>query len=127
MNTLVRLSAEPTRTRVLITQGPNDIGKAVLPRSANAHPRSMVTWLEGLSLLLGEQLRVVLCVDDRSGSSDSLGLADALDVGRASVFYEVDVAPRSARGDRRRAKQRLRLSGNGDFRDLRPLTWEWTR
>jgi len=125
-NTLVRLSAEPTRTRVLITQGAMDIGKAVLPPSASAHPRATTTLLEGLSLFLNERLSVVLCVDERSASSDAHGLLDALGYGERSVFYEVAVAAPITRGERRRASRGLCLPG-ADFRDLRQLTWEWAR
>lgn len=126
MNTLVRLSAEPTRTRVLITQGPTDIGKAILPPSASAHPRATATLLEGLSLFLNERLCVVLCADDRSASCGTLGLLDALGYGERNVFYEVGVAARTSRTDRRRSERALKLPG-GDFRDLRQLSWEWAR
>jgi hypothetical protein len=123
--TLVRLSAEPTRTRVLITQGRTDIGKAVLP-PASMHPRATATLLEGLSLFVGERLSVVLCVDERSSSSASLGLLDALDCGERSVFYDVGIATRLSRRERQRAARAVRLAGV-DFRDLRQLGWEWVR
>lgn len=122
MNTLVRLSAEPTRTRMLITQGATDIGKAILPPSASAHPRATATLLEGLSLFLNERLCVVLCVDEHSASCRSLGLLDALGYGEPSVFYEVAVADRGCRASRRRAERVLPLCG-ADFRDLRQLHW----
>lgn len=123
--TIVRLSAEPTRTRLLMTQGPKDIGKVILPPAPSAHRRAAATLLEGLSLFLGERLCVVLCVDERSTSSCELGLLDGLGHGEQSVFYEVGVAARmSAAG--RRAARGLRLPGS-DFRDLRQLTWEWSR
>ncbi len=127
MNTLVRLSAEATRTRVLITQGPTDIGKVVLPASTSAHPRATSTLLEGLSLFLNQRLCVVLCVDEYSASCGSLGLLDALGYGERSVFYEVGVAARVSRAERRRAERVLHLPGVADFRDLRQLTWEWAR
>ena len=127
MNTLVRLSAESTRTRVLITQGRTDIGKAILPPSSSAHPRATATLLEGLSLFLNERLCVVLCVDEHSASCGSLGLLDALGYGEQNLFYEVGVAARMSRADRRRAERALPLPGSGDFRDLRQLTWEWAR
>lgn len=127
MNTLVRLSAEPTRTRVLITQGHTDICKAILPPSSSAHPRATTTLLEGLSLFLNERLCVVLCVDEHSASCGSLGLLDALGYGGQNVFYEVGVAARGSRAERRRAERALQLPGSGDFRDLRQLTWEWAR
>jgi hypothetical protein len=123
--TIVRLSAEPTRTRLLMTQGPRDIGKVILPRAPSAHPRAAATLLEGLSLFLGERLSVVLCVDEGSTSSYELGLLDGLGFGERSVFYEVGIAARESRADRRAARA-LRLAGS-DFRDLRQLTWEWTR
>jgi hypothetical protein len=124
MNTLVRLSAEPTQTRVLITQGSRDIGKAILPPSGSAHPRATATLLEGLSLYMNERLCVVLSVDEWSASSDSLGILDALGHGERSVFYEVAVAARLSRASRRRVGRVLRLPGS-DFRDLRQLSWEW--
>lgn len=126
MNTLVRLSAEATRTRVLITQDGKDIGKAILPQSASAHPRALATLLEGLSLLLSERLCVVLCVDDRCASCGTVGLLDALGYGERSVFYEVGVAARGERAEQRSRARTLHLPG-GDFRDLRQLTWEWAR
>jgi hypothetical protein len=110
---------------MLITQGPTDIGKAILPPSANAHPRATATLLEGLSLFLNERLCVVLCVDEHSASCRSLGLLDALGYGEPSVFYEVGVAARGCRASRRRTERALQLSG-GDFRDLRQLSWGWT-
>jgi hypothetical protein len=122
--TLVRLSAEPTRTRLLITQGARDMGKAMLPPPTSVHPRAMATLLEGLSLFMGERLCVVLCVDDRSCSSASLGLLDALGMGERSVFYEVGIATRLPRRERRKAAEAVRLEG-ADFRDLRQLGWEW--
>jgi hypothetical protein len=122
--TIVRLSAEPTRTRLLMTQGPRDIGKVILPRAPSAHPRAASTLLEGLSLFLGERLSVVLCVDERSTSSE-LALLDGLGYGERSIFYEVGVAARMARTDPRAARA-VRLPGS-DFRDLRRLTLEGTR
>jgi len=127
MSTLVRLSAEATRTRVLITRGPMDIGKAILPPSTSAHPRAMSTLLEGLSLFLHERLCVVLCVDEPCASSASLGLLDGLGFGERNVFYEVGVAVRVSPAERRRAGRALQLPGGGDFRDLRQLTWEWVQ
>ena len=127
MNTLVRMSAESTRTRVLITQGSRDIGKAILPPASGAHPRAMATLLEGLSLFLHERLSVVLCVDERSGSYASVGLLDALGDGARSVYSQGGVAAHVTRAERRRSEQAIRLGGGGDFRDLRQLSWEWAQ
>jgi hypothetical protein len=125
-STLVRLSAENTRTRVLITQGTRDVGKVILPPSAEAHPRAAATLLEGLSLFLNERLAVVLCVDEESASYDSLGLLGPLGYGEPSVFYQVGVAAKTRARERRQAARAVSLS-TGDFRDLRQLTWEWAR
>jgi hypothetical protein len=122
--TIVRLSAEPTQTRLLMTQGTKDIGKVILPRAPSAHPRAAATLLEGLSLFLGERLSVVLCVDEHSTSCE-LALLDGLGYGERSIFYEVGVAARISPADRRAARA-LRLPGS-DFRDLRQLTLEQTR
>lgn len=125
-STLVRLSAESTRTRVLITQGARDVGKVILPPSTGAHPRAATTLLEGLSLFLNERLAVVLCVDEESDSCDSLGLLGPLGYGQRSVYYEVGIAARTSPRERRRATRAVELS-SGDFRDLRQLSWEWAR
>jgi hypothetical protein len=122
--TIVRLSAEPTQTRLLMTQGTRDIGKVILPRAPRAHPRAATTLLEGLSLFLGERLSVVLCVDERSTSCE-LALLDGLGYGEQSLFYEVGVAARLSSAGRRAARP-LRLPGSS-FRDLRQLTLEGTR
>src|SRR5262245_40814829 len=122
--TIVRVSAEPDQTRVLMTAGPRDIGKLILPRAPKAHPRAAATLLEGLSLFLCERLSVVLCVDERSTSCE-LALLDGLGYGERSLFYEVGVAARMSPADRRAARA-LRLPGS-DFRDLRHLTLEQTR
>ena len=77
--TIVKLAPEATRTRLLMTQGPNDICTASLPAiQEEMHPRAMATLLEGLSMIVGERLVVVLCVDDRSGSPSLPGLVDGL-------------------------------------------------
>jgi hypothetical protein len=123
--TIVRLSAEPTQTRLLMTQGPKDIGRVILPRSpVSAHPRAAATLLEGLSLFLGERLSVVLCVDECSTSCE-LALLDGLGFGERSIFYEVGIAARMSRADHRGARA-LRLP-DSDFRDLRRLTLEGAR
>jgi hypothetical protein len=122
--TIVRLSAEPTQTRLLMTQGPRDIGKVILPRAPSAHPRATATLLEGLSLFLGERLSVVLCVDEGSPSYE-LSLLDGLGYGERNLFYEVGVAVRlSSAGPR--AARTLHLPGS-DFRDLRRVSLEETR
>lgn len=121
-STIVRLSPEATRTRLLMTQGPTDLCRAALPALPGAHPRAIATLLEGLSLFMGERLAVVLCVDDRSTSSSAPDLLDGLGYGERSIYYDVAVAVRETRRERAR---RRRLEGMGDFRDLRQLDWGW--
>jgi hypothetical protein len=124
ISTIVRLSAEPTRTRLLMTQGGSDLCKASLPAMGSVHPRAASTLLEGLSLFAGERLAVVLCVDDQSPTSFAPALLDGLGYGTTSVYYDVAVAIRETRRERAR---RRRLEGIGDFRDLRQLDWGWAR
>ena len=121
MNTLVRMSLEPPRARILITQGPMDVGNVVLPLSSTPHPRAMATLLEGLSFLLNERLCVVLCVDESSCSCGSVGLLDALGYGERNQFYEVAIAVRASRASRQAG---VYLAGGGDFRALRQVTLE---
>ena len=102
------------RTRVLLTQGPDELMRAILPPPSDVrYERAVATLLEGLSMWLDHKLHVVLSVDARDASF-CLGLTDELGVGHHRVFYEVTVAERRAR--RRRG---TRIRGVGDFADLR--------
>src|SRR5690554_83477 len=68
----MRLRPRPT-TIELTLQGPErDLLRAVLPRPA--HPRALVTLLEGLALWQGAPLSVAVCVKDSSESSGLMGL-----------------------------------------------------
>jgi len=105
-----------TRTRVLLSHGPDELLRTILPPpSAMRHERAVVTFLEGLSLWLDAKLHVVLSVDAREAGF-CLGLTNEMGVGLRSVFFEVEVHDRRAR---RRRGQRVR--GIGDFADLRQL------
>ena len=104
------------RTRVLLTQGPDELMRAILPPpSAVRYERAAATLLEGLSMWLDHKLHVVLSVD-AVDASFCLGLTDALGVGHHRVFFDVAVADRKTR--RRRG---TRIRGVGDFADLRQL------
>lgn len=112
----VVLSPSTSRTRVLVSQGPDELLRAILPPpSCVRHERAVMTFLEGLSLWLDVALPVVLSVDARQASF-CLGLTDELGVGARSVYYSIEV---SERGRRRRRGARIR--GVGDFGDLRQL------
>lgn len=103
-------------TRVLVTHGPDELLRAILPpHSQVRHERAAATFLEGLALWLDATLPVVLSVDAREASL-CLGLTDEMGLGVRSVFYRVEV---SERGGRRRRGTRIR--GVGDFVDLRQL------
>ncbi len=78
-----------------------------------------MAFLQGLSLWLDEKLRVVLSVDEREAGS-CLGLTDEMGLGLHSIYFDVEVHDRRARG---RRGQRIR--GIGDFADLRQLYLRW--
>jgi hypothetical protein len=104
-----------TRTRVLLTQGPDELLRALLPSpSQMRHERAAITFLEGLALWLDAKLHVVLSVDAREAGF-CLGLTDEMGIGMRSVFFDVEVHDRA----RRRRGQRMR--GVGDFAELRQL------
>lgn len=105
-----------TRTRVLVTEGSDELLRAVLPSPSQLrHERATTTFLEGLALWLDAKLHVVLSVDAKE-TGFCLGLTDEMGVGVRSVFFEVEVRDRRVR---RRPGRRIR--GVGDFADLRQL------
>jgi hypothetical protein len=106
-----------TRTRVLVTEGSDELLRAVLPSPSQLrHERATTTFLEGLALWLDAKLHVVLSVDAREAGC-CLGLTDELGVEVRSLFFDVEVRDRQVR--RRRRGRRIR--GLGDFADLRQL------
>jgi hypothetical protein len=111
----VTIVPSATRTRVLVTEGPDELLRAILPPVSRLHVRAATTLLEGLSLWLDARLLVVLCAG--AGAGCGLGLTDELGVGMRSLFFDVEVRDRATR--RRRRGQRIR--GIGDFADLRQL------
>src|SRR5882724_8438628 len=105
-----------TRTRVLVSQGPDELLRAILPPpSAVHHERAANVLLQGLSQWLDAKLHVVLSVDEREAGF-CLALTDEMGLGMRSVFFDVEVHDRRAR---RQRGQRIR--GIGDFADLRQL------
>lgn len=104
------------RTRVLLSHGPDELLRALLPSPSQVrHERAAVTFLEGVSLWLDTKLHVVLSVDAREAGF-CLGLTDEMGVGMRSLYFDVEVRDRDAR---RRRGQRIR--GVGDFANLRQL------
>lgn len=112
----VTIVPEPRRVRLLATAGRTDLLKAVLGPAAKTHPRAAATLLEGLALWHQQPLSVVLYADDVDNGS-ALALCDALGFGQRTLHYEVDVISGALRG-----RRRDRLTGIGDFRDMRPLS-----
>jgi hypothetical protein len=111
----VMVMPSATRTRVLVTQGPDEILRAILPPPSQIrHECSLPRFLEGLSLVFDSCLRVVLCVDAPEAGF-CLHLTDETGLGARSVFYRVEVVPRNIR------RRPGRLPGVGDFADLRQL------
>lgn len=111
----VVLSPSSKWTRVLVSHGPDELLRAILPPPSQVrHERAAATFLESLSLWLDRTLPVVLSVDEQEAGF-CLGLTDELGLGVRSVFYRVEVVPR---GRRRRG---TRIRGVGEFADLRQL------
>jgi hypothetical protein len=112
----VVLSPSAKWTRVLVSHGPDELLRAILPPPSQVrHERTAATFLESLALWLDTTLPVVLSVDARDASF-CLGLTDEMGVGARSIYYRVEV---SERGGRRR--RGTRIHGVGDFGDLRQL------
>jgi hypothetical protein len=106
-----------TRTRVLVTDGQDELLRAILPSPSQLqYERATISFLESLALWLNAKLHVVLSVDAREAGC-CLGLTDELGVEVRSLFFDVEVRDRQVR--RRRRGRRIR--GLGDFADLRQL------
>ena len=111
----LRLTIVPRRgeTRILMTDGPDDVLVARLgPVTAAHHRWATPMLLEALSIWQGRPLRVVLSAESEDYWS-SLGLSDGLGLGVSALHYVVDIVdPRAVRRGRR-------LRGVGDFREAR--------
>jgi hypothetical protein len=78
-----------TRTRLVLTQGPRQGPRAVLPPLMHVrHGRAVTTLPTGLALWLDTPVRVALCAD-ASGTTYWLGLTDARGSGTRGLFHEV--------------------------------------
>jgi hypothetical protein len=102
-------------TRVIAMAGPGDtILKAHLAGDPR-HPRALATLLEAVALWQGQPVRAALCADSRGFSSDSTLCREAfLDDG--GPLFSVVWVPAGAH-----RRQRDRLHGLGNFRDLERL------
>lgn len=116
MRYTVVIIPSPTRTRILVTHGCDELLRATLaPRSALRRERAAIEFLERLAQWLDAKLHVALCVDERAAGF-CLALTDEVGVGMRSVFFDVGVHDPRARQRRGR-----RIRGIGDFTDLRQL------
>lgn len=110
-----RLTIVPRRqeTRILMTEGPDDVLVARLGPVTSAHHRwAAPMLLEALSLWQGRPVRVVLSAESEDYLC-SLGLGDGLGLSVSSLHYVVDIV------DPREVRRGRRLRGVGDFRDAR--------
>ena len=101
MQYTVVILPSPTRTRVLLTQGSDELSRAILPPPSSVHhERSVISFLQGLSLWLDAKLRVVLSVDERAAGF-CFALTDEMGLGMRSVYFDVEVHdPRARRRGR---------------------------
>lgn len=110
------ISVSERQTRLLLTQGPDELMRAVLPPASRVRTETTgPELLRAIASWLDRPLHVVLCADGEQSWS-CLGLTDGLGCARDSLFYTVKVVDRGAR--RRRGR---RLRGIGDFRQLHLL------
>jgi hypothetical protein len=120
----IRLTIVPrtTETRILMTQGPDDVLMARLAPVTAAHHRwAAPMLLQALATWQGRPVRVVLSADAED-SLYNLGLSDGLGLGDHALHYVVDVV------DPREAPRGRRLRGLGDFRNARrQLQLVWSR
>lgn len=116
-----RLILIPSPTRLLMTEGPDDLLLAKLaPVTSVRHRWAGPMLLEALSLWQGRPVRVVISAAVQDYLYP-LGLADGLGLGVSTAHYVVDVTePARIRG--------RRLRGLGDFREARrQLRLVWSR
>ena len=112
----IAIAPEKHQTRMLMMCGQAELMKAVLGPVSASHSRAAATLLEGLALWQQKMLSVVLFADAEVDSCE-LALCDGLGFGQKTLHYDVSIAMRSHRNARR-------LSGLGDFRELRQLCLE---
>jgi len=114
---LVTMAPDQNRTRLLVVRHGQDVVKAVLPATTIAHPLAAKTLLEGLALWYQQRLCVALCVDEQQHCCDTMQLYDTLGNGVRQLHFEVAVVPHER-------PRRNRLTGVGDFSDLRAINVE---
>lgn len=109
---MARLELSPLQVRLLVEDSEGDRLKARLP-GRPAHPRALVTLLEGLALWSGSALPAVLGAGARWDPTCASGLFGDEGWPTDSALVTFGVAE-----PRRRAR---RIRGVGDFRGVRQL------
>lgn len=84
------LQPEANETKVLMMRGSDEVMKALLPPSSQAHYRAAATLAEAAALWYQRQVSVVLYADVRGEPFASV-LCDGLGFGGNHLHYEVDV------------------------------------
>jgi hypothetical protein len=97
------------QTKLLVSVPEGDLLKARLS-TIPCHPRALLTLLEGLSLWSGQPLRAALSVDASCPRWPASLLGDELWPEESQLVYFDIVRP---------VRRRQKLSGLGDFRQLR--------
>jgi hypothetical protein len=112
----------PNETRILMTQGPDDLLMARLAPVTAAHNRwAAPMLLQALASWQGRPVRVVLSADAEDYLY-GLGLSEGVGLGDHTLHYVVDVV------DPAETRRGHRLRGLGDFRDARrQLQLVWSR
>jgi hypothetical protein len=106
------------QTRLLLTDGPDELMRAALPPPLQVrHESAAPLLLQGIACWLDQPVRVVLSADAEQISS-CLGLTDELGFGDSSLYYAVQAVERGAHRSRRGRRLRGRI---GDFRQLHQL------
>ncbi len=113
----IGISPGPERSRVLVQDGPGEtLLKARLP-AVPAHPRAVATLCEALALWCGQPVRAALAAGG-PGTSFDMTRWLGQDGPTANALFEMAVVSVA-----RPPRDRDRLEGLGDFRDLRQLVF----
>jgi hypothetical protein len=118
----VFLKTSSRATRVLVQLDDDDVLKAVLRTpSSKPHPRALPTLLEAMALWHQAPVHAVLCAREEE-SWCRLGLLDDMWLSIDTAHYTIEQRPR----DRDR-ERRQRITGFGNFDDLRQLALRGVR
>lgn len=106
----------PEHTRVLVLNGPGKtLLKARLPAEP-AHPRAVETLCEAVALWCNQKVHAALAADNPDPTSATRNWLASFDTISRGPLYELRFVAHA-----RRPRERDRLDGLGDFRDVRQL------